>query len=99
MTLEGLSGVCAKLDPASSKNNEILEINVLQKFTSHALFNEAVNTHCSGDNKEKLSTGIGIEYASDFCHDRKSASIPHTFSNTAHSLKKLTIKITKNQLF
>ena len=37
-TLGGLSSVCAKIDPASSKNNEILEINVLQKFTSHALF-------------------------------------------------------------
>ena len=36
MTLEGLSSVCAKLEPASSKNNEILEINVLQNFTSHA---------------------------------------------------------------
>ena len=38
MTLEGLSSVCAKLETASSKNNEILEINVLQKFTSHALY-------------------------------------------------------------
>ena len=37
MTLEGLSSACAKLEPDSSKNNEILEINVLQKFTSHAL--------------------------------------------------------------
>ena len=26
MNLEGLSSVCAKLEPASSKNNEILEI-------------------------------------------------------------------------
>ena len=38
MTLEGLNSVCAKLQPASSKNNEILEINVLQKLTSHALY-------------------------------------------------------------
>ena len=39
MTLEGLSSaLCAKLEPASSKNKEILEINVLQKFTSDALF-------------------------------------------------------------
>ena len=38
MTSEGLSSVCAKLEPASSKNSEILEINVLQKFTSHALY-------------------------------------------------------------
>ena len=30
MTLEGLSSACAKLEPASSKNNEILEINVLK---------------------------------------------------------------------
>ena len=38
MTLEGLSSVCAKLEPADSNNNEILEINVLQKFTWHALY-------------------------------------------------------------
>ena len=38
MTLEGLSSVCAKLEPATSKINEIFEINILQKFTSHALF-------------------------------------------------------------
>ena len=33
----GLSSVCAKLEPTSSKINEILEINVQQKFTPHAL--------------------------------------------------------------
>ena len=38
VTLEGLGSVCAKLKPVSSKNNEILEINVLHKFTSHALY-------------------------------------------------------------
>ena len=32
-----LSSVCTKLKPATTKNNEILEINVLQKFTPHAL--------------------------------------------------------------
>ena len=37
MTLLRLSSVCVKLEPASSKNNEILEINALQNFTSHAL--------------------------------------------------------------
>ena len=37
MTTEGLSSFFAKLESASSKNNEILEINVLQKLTSHAL--------------------------------------------------------------
>ena len=31
---------CAKLEPATSKNKEILEINVLQKFTSHALLQD-----------------------------------------------------------
>ena len=36
-TLGGLSSVCAKLEPTISKNKEILEINVLQKFTPHAL--------------------------------------------------------------
>ena len=38
MTWEGLSSVCAESAPASSKNNELIEINVLQKFTSHALY-------------------------------------------------------------
>ena len=38
ITVGGLSSVCAKLEPASSKNNELPEINVLQKFTPHALF-------------------------------------------------------------
>ena len=37
-TLGGLSSVCAKLEPVSSENNKILEINVRQKFTPHALF-------------------------------------------------------------
>ena len=36
-TLGGLSSVCAESEPANSKSNEILEINVLQKFTPHAL--------------------------------------------------------------
>ena len=43
MTQEGLSSVCAKLEPASSKNKEILEINVLPKFVSHALY--TINQH------------------------------------------------------
>ena len=28
----GLSSVCAKLEPASSTSNKIIEINILQKF-------------------------------------------------------------------
>ena len=45
MTLEGLSSICAKLEPASFKNNEILilEINVLQKLTPHSLCVTCVN--------------------------------------------------------
>ena len=42
MALEGLSSVCAKSKPSSSKTNEILEINVLKKFTSHALYDDSV---------------------------------------------------------
>ena len=38
MTLEELSSVYAKLELASSKNNEIIEINVLEKLTSHVLY-------------------------------------------------------------
>ena len=38
ITLGGLSSVCVKIDPASSKNNEILQQNVLQKFTFHMIF-------------------------------------------------------------
>ena len=37
------------------------------------IFNQAASTRCSGDNKEKLSTNVCSEYASDFCYDRKSA--------------------------
>ena len=37
------------------------------------ILNQAASTRCSGDNKEKLSTNIRSEYASDFCHDRKFA--------------------------
>ena len=38
LTLGGLSSISAKLQPVSSKNNEIIEINVLQKFTPHGLY-------------------------------------------------------------
>ena len=34
INFEGLGSVRAKLEPASSKDNEMLKINVLQKFTS-----------------------------------------------------------------
>ena len=40
MTLEELSSICDKLEPANSKNNEILDINVMQKFTLHAFLKE-----------------------------------------------------------
>ena len=33
--MEGLSGVCAKLESAGSKNKEILEINVLPRGALH----------------------------------------------------------------
>ena len=39
----------------------------------HLTLSQAASTRCIGDNKEKLSTNIYNEYASDFCHDRKSA--------------------------
>ena len=45
----------------------------LQIANSLKNFNQAVSTRCSIDNKEKLSANIRREYASDFCHDRKSA--------------------------
>ena len=34
--------------------------------------NQTASTRCSSDKKEKLSTNIHSEHASDFCHDRKS---------------------------
>ena len=40
---------------------------------SMKIFNQAVSTYCSGDNKEKLSTSTCSEHASGFHHDRKSA--------------------------
>ena len=52
-----------------------------------------MSTLSSRDNKEKLSTSIRSERASDFCHDRKSA-----FTWSADSLDKLVskfIQITK----
>ena len=33
-----VSNVCAKLEPASSKNNKMQEISALQKFASHVLY-------------------------------------------------------------
>ena len=36
--LGGLSSLCANLEPARSNSNEILEINVLQTFSPHALW-------------------------------------------------------------
>ena len=36
-------------------------------------FQPSIKTRCSVDNKEKLSANIRSAYASDFCHDRKSA--------------------------
>ena len=38
MTLEGLSSVCAKLEPSISENNKILEISVLQIYIACSLF-------------------------------------------------------------
>ena len=38
MTFEGLSSACAKLELASSKNNEILAINVLHRMLPVKLF-------------------------------------------------------------
>ena len=38
LNLERLSSVSANMEPAVSKTNEIFEINVLQKFTPHALY-------------------------------------------------------------
>ena len=56
MTLEGLSSVCAKSEPASFKNNEILEINVLQKFTSHALHGQSHEYDVSSFTLRQVST-------------------------------------------
>ena len=44
MTFKVLSIVCAKLEPATSKNTEILAINALQKFTSHALYEKNISS-------------------------------------------------------
>ena len=45
VTLEGLSSVCVKLEPASSTNNEILEINVLQNL-HRMLFIKLIFLNC-----------------------------------------------------
>ena len=49
MTLEGLSSVCVKLEPASYKNNEILEINVLKNL--HRMIFTAVLGHSFNNHK------------------------------------------------
>ena len=72
---------------------EHLELPLSLYFDVHSLtansklvenFNQAASTRCSGDNKEKLSRNIRSEYASDFCHDRKSAfsKLPSDTFNT-----------------
>ena len=38
MNWEGLSSACAKLEPATCKNNEIQEIEMLQNCSLHALY-------------------------------------------------------------
>ena len=45
---------------------------MLQIANQLKILNRAASTRCSGDDKEKLSMKICSEYASDFCHDRKS---------------------------
>ena len=52
----GLISVCDKLEPAISQNNEILKINVLQKFTPHALFhNPECHTHKGHSHIRRIS--------------------------------------------
>ena len=50
--------------------HDIYSLRIANEFK---IFNQAASTHCSDDNKEKMSKNIRSEYASDFCHDRKSA--------------------------
>ena len=57
MTLKDLRNVCAKSEPASSKSNEILEINVMQKLTSHALCEKNEDTDWGTHLHEKLVLG------------------------------------------
>ena len=45
--------VCAKLEPASRKNNQTPEINVLQKFTTHTLFR--IKKHETAQLKQQTS--------------------------------------------
>ena len=62
------------------------------------MLNQAASTRCSVDNKEKLSTNIRSEYASDFCHDRKSAfSLFLAFQAIRKSLKYVEFRLTTNQ--
>ena len=46
------------------------------------MLNRPASVRCSGDNKEKFSTNIRSEYASDFCHDRKSALKDESWAGT-----------------
>ena len=53
----GLSRACAQVEPASSKNIEMLEINVLQNLTPHALLREVV-----GDFNLTMAQKVFIEF-------------------------------------
>ena len=56
---------------AMTGNPPLLAAN--SKLVENFELSSEASTRCSGDNKEKLSANIRSEYASDFCHDRKSA--------------------------
>ena len=63
------------------------------------MLNQAASTRCSGDNKEKLARNIRSEYASDFCHDRKSAFTSGTPSDFGIMLPLVpVVKIFKKNL-
>ena len=62
---------------------------------------QAASTRCSGNNKEKLSTNIRREYASDFCHNRKStfkvlrdSLLIQEFVHTHYSLASVQLPLT-----
>ena len=80
MTQEGLSSVCAKIEPANSKKTEILEINVLQKFTSYALFTKIferykvfsrkrIQNQKTGDERQKCTERVDTFW---FCKAARS---------------------------
>ena len=58
----------------------------------------AFSAHCSGDNKENLSTSVPSKYASGFCHDRKYSFMPLILARPKKFIDNSTKKLNRVKL-